>query len=138
MGLCRHAEELLAHGQLVVVDPRLPLPGLKQPRCLPVDAGAVQALVTDACHVEDALAQDTQVFKLFDHPRKHRFGQAVQLPEQGPLPSKQGECPLLAPGVGNGSRQSRRHERRRLPEPPALGAVGVRQSFFEAGLLKLV
>ena len=130
-GFRRHAEHLLAHGQLVVVDPRLSLPGLQQPRDLTVDTDAIQTLMADTRHVQDALAQHPELFQLLCHARKHRLGQSVQIPEQALLPSEKGKSPLLPPRVRDRRRQPGRHERRGLPETPAFRAVGVRQAFLE-------
>ena len=134
----RHAQHLLAHRQLVVVAPGVALPRLQQAGDFPLDAGAVQPLVTHARHVQDALAQHAQFFELLGHPRQHRFRHPVQVAQQLVLGAKQRQAPLPSPQVGDRRRQPRRHQRRRVAQPPAPGAVGVRHALFHVRFLELV
>ena len=133
----RHAQQLLAHRDLGIVATRLPLPGLQEPRNLPLHAGAVEAFVLDPRHVEDAFADHPQLPQLRQHLLQHRLGYPVHASQQPLFPLEQGERPLLPSQVGNRRRQARRYQRRGFPQPPAPGAVRMRQAFLQRRLLKL-
>ena len=117
---------------------RLPLPRLQEPGHLAVDSRAVESPVPDPGQVEDALAQDAQVFQLLDHACQHRFGQTVHLPEQAGPGTEQGQAALPPSEVRHRRRQPGGHQRRGLPQAPPFSAVRVGQAFLQAGLLELV
>ena len=111
---------------------------MDKPRNLAVDTPAVKPLVTHARHVEDALAEDPELFQFLDDSLQNRLGHAVHLPEERLLAAKEGERSLLPSQVRYRRRQTCGHEGGGLSKPPASGTVRVRQAFFKARFLELV